>query len=137
MTTAAMFIVVLVVVVLLYWLSCWFSCCCCPSSQVDRRCHLHRRCRRNCILCSYHRRLHLAATFIAVVDAVIAPVATSAMQISSTQLLLAVAIATATAVVAAIAIAFTAAITATIAVTIAAASAKTTQFSGALQKILG
>jgi len=58
------------------------------------------------------------------------------MQIPSTQLLLAVAIAAATAVVAAVAVAFAAAIAAAIGITIAAAS-EPTQFSGTLQKILG
>jgi hypothetical protein len=107
------------------------------SGRRHCRGHLHCRCRHNCIHCSYHRGPHLAAAFIAVVDTVIAPAAASTTQIPSTQLSLAVAITAATAVVAAVAVAFAAAITAAIAVTIAAASAKTTQFSGALQKIPG
>jgi hypothetical protein len=100
-----------------------------PNHRRHRRGHLYRRCRRNRIRCSYHRSPHLAAAFIAAVDAtVIAPAAASPTQIPSTQLLLllAVAIATATTVVAAVAVAFAAAIVAAIAlasaVTIAAAS---------------
>ena len=124
-TTAAMFIVVVVVMLLLYWLSCWLSCCCCPSSRVvvaataatattepptqsgQRHCrgHLHRRCRRNRIRCSYHRHPHLAAAFTAVVDAVIAPPPHQRRKFTQRS------------VVAAIAVAFAAAITAAIGVT--------------------
>ena len=43
------------------------------SGRRHRHDHLHRRCRRNRIRCSYHRRPHLAAAFTAVVDAVIVP----------------------------------------------------------------
>ena len=86
---------------LYYIVSCWLTCCCCLSSQVvvvataaaatakppthsghrHHHRHLHRRCHRNRIGCSYHRRPHLAANFIAVIDAVIAPAAASTMQI--------------------------------------------------------
>jgi hypothetical protein len=71
-----------------------------------------------------HRHPHLTATFTAddAATAVIAPAATATMQIPSTQLSLASAIAAATAIVAAVAVAFAAAITVASAVTIAAAS---------------
>ena len=76
------------------WLSCWLLCVLLLSSfrvvvaataavataepptrsgRRHRHDHLHRRCRRNRICCSYHRRPHLAAAFTAVVDAIIAP----------------------------------------------------------------
>ena len=73
-------LVVMLVVVLL--LSVVPSRCCCAataakpptrSGRRHRHGHLHRRCRRNRIRCSYHRRPHIAAAFTAVVDAVIAP----------------------------------------------------------------
>ena len=105
-TTAATFIALVLIMLLLYWLSCWLSCCCCRPSQVvivattaaataepptrsgrrHRHGHLHCRCCRNRICCSYHRRPHLAATFTTVVDAVINPTAASTMQIPSMQL---------------------------------------------------
>ena len=104
---AATFIVVVFVVLLSYWLSCWLSCCCFLLSRVvvvatagaattkppmhsgrrHRRGHLHHRCRRNHIRCSYQRHPHLAAAFTAVVNAtVIAPAAASTMQIPSMSL---------------------------------------------------
>jgi len=105
-------------------------------SVLPSRCSCHRRRYHRWTTnagCSYHRHPHLASTFTAVFDAVVAPAAASAVQIPPTQLSLAVAIAAATAVVAAVAVALAAAIAAAIplASTVAVAAASTDIFASA------
>ena len=75
-------VVLVVMLVVMLLLSVVPSCRCCAATTAEpptrsgrrhRHGHLHRRCRRNLIRCSYHRRPHIAAALTAVVDAVIAP----------------------------------------------------------------
>ena len=72
-------LVVMLVVVLLLSVVPSRRCCAATAAEPPtlsvrrhRHGHLHRRCRRNRIRCSYHRRPHIAAAFTAVIEAVIA-----------------------------------------------------------------